>query len=115
MPFRPSSQFRRNIKGVIYPLTESVRRVYGCRSEDGAYPIGAFYPINITNNSWRHSDGIWYIPVSEEDLNARNPREEIVLEFIQSIQSGVAVELPNGVLVTWEQIPSAQSQALPST
>jgi hypothetical protein len=114
MPYRPTPQFRRNIKGVIYPLTEAVRRLYGCRPEDGAYPIGAFYPINVSNTAWNHVDGIWYIPALEESLNARNPREEIVLEFMHSIQTGAAVELPSGVEVTWERIPIAESHALPS-
>ncbi len=105
--------FRRNIRGVIYPLTEAVRRVYGCRSTDGAYPLGAFYPVNVSSSVWNSVGGIWYIPESEIDLNERNPREESVLAFMQSIASGEPVELPSGVLVTWESIPASEASYLP--
>ncbi len=114
MPFRPEPQFRRNIKGVIYPLTEAIRRAYGSRQLDDAYPIGAFYPINVTNETWRHADGIWYVPLSEASLNERNPREEVVLAFIHSMRSGTPVELPSGIVVTWERIPTPELQELPA-
>lgn len=53
------------------------------------------------------------MPQSEADLNERNPREESVLSFMESILSGEAVELPSGVMVTWERIPSAEASLLP--
>lgn len=112
MPYRPSAQFRRNIQGVIYPLTEAVRRTYGCRSADGAYPIGVFYPINVSNNSWSSAGGIWYRPKSVERLNSRNPKEEVVISFMESIQSGEPVELPSGIIVTWEHIPNEEATYL---
>lgn len=115
MPYRPMPNFRRNIRGVIYPLTEAVRRLYGSRSTDGAYPLGAFYPINVSTSVWSSAGGIWYAPESEIDLNERNPREETVLAFMQSIMSGEPVELPSGILVTWERIPSSEENSLPES
>lgn len=113
MPYRPMPDSRRNIRGVIYPLTEAIRRLYGCRSTDGAYPLGAFYSINISTSVWRSAGGIWYIPASENDLNERNPREESVVAFMLSISSGEPVELPSGVMVTWERIPTHETIFLP--
>lgn len=113
MPFRPTPSFRRNIQEVIYPLTEAVRRVYGNRQVDGAYPLGAFYPINVSKTAWIHAGSIWFIPESEEKLDGRNPREEVVLSFISSIESGESVELPGGNLVTWERISESEAVALP--
>ncbi|MCE9793608.1 MULTISPECIES: hypothetical protein [Shewanella] len=113
MPYRPMPNFRRNIRGVIYPLTEAIRRLYGCRSSDGAYPLGVFYPVNVSTSVWSSAGGIWYIPESEFDLNERNPREESVLAFMRSIFSGEPVELPSGVLVTWENIPASEAGSLP--
>lgn len=104
--------FRRNIRGVIYPLTEAIRRLYGRRPRDGAYPLGAFYPVNVSKSVWDSAGGIWYIPESEMDLDERNPREEIVLAFMRSITSGEPVELPSGVLVTWERIPASEASSL---
>jgi hypothetical protein len=111
MPYRPISSHRKNILGVIYPLTEAVRRLYGPRQSDGSYPLGAFYSINVSKFVWSESGGIWYSP--QKDLDARNPREEIVLAFINSIQSGLPVELPSGIIVTWEIIPNSKSSLLP--
>lgn len=105
--------FRRNIKGVIYPLTEAIRRIYGSRSTDGAYPLGAFYPINVSSSAWSSAGGIWYVPEPETDLSERNPREESVLAFMQSITSGEPVELPSGIVVTWERIPATEVRLLP--
>jgi hypothetical protein len=113
MPYRPMPNFRRNIRGVIYPLTEAVRRIYGNRSTDGAYPLGAFYPINVSSSVWSSAGGIWYVPECEIDLSERNPREESVQAFMQSIMSGETVELPSGILVTWERIPSSEASSLP--
>ena len=113
MPFRPEQNFRRDIHWVIYPLTEAVSRLYGRRNSDGAYPIGAFYPINITNKSWRHADGIWYIPLSEDKLDSRKIKEDVVEEYMRSIYSGSPVTLSNGKVVVWESIPVDEAQALP--
>lgn len=113
MPFRPMPNFRRNIRGVIYPLTEAIRRLYGSRPSDGAYPLGAFYPVNVSSSVWNSAGGIWYVPQSEADLNERNPREESVLAFMESISSGASVELPSGVLVTWEMMPASEASSLP--
>ncbi|WP_299803219.1 hypothetical protein [uncultured Shewanella sp.] len=111
MPYRPTANHRKNVRGVIYPLTEAIRRLYGMRQSDGSYPLGAFYTINISNTVWRSVGGIWYIP--QTDLDCRNPREEVVSAFINSIHSGESVELPSGKVITWEQIPNNESAALP--
>lgn len=114
MPYRPIASFRKNIKGVIYPLTEAVRRIYGHRSEDGAYPLGAFYPINVSSSAWHLVENIWYVPAERTDLDTRNPREETVVEFMQSISTGEPVELPSGITVTWERIPESEASYLPN-
>ena len=112
MPYRPEPAHRRNRQGVIYPLTEAVQRLYGARPEDGAYPLGAFYPINVSNSIWRCTGGVWYVANSETELAARNPREETVLAFMKSIQSGESVELPSGISVCWERIPDHEASEL---
>jgi hypothetical protein len=115
MPYRPMPSFRRNIRGVIYPLTEAIRRMYGARSTDGAYPLGSFYPIHVSSSAWSSAGGGWYIPVSEIKLNDRNPREESVLAFMQSIVSGNPVVLPSGIEITWERVPEREASGLPES
>jgi hypothetical protein len=60
---------RRNIKGVIDPLTAAVARIYGIRS-DGAYPIGAFYTVNfaVAKDEGRVVGLITIIMVSPKEL-----------------------------------------------
>ncbi len=113
MPFRPSPPNRKNIRGVINPLTEAVRRLFGARQDDGAYPLGAFFPVDVSKSAWVDAGGIWYIPLSEVKLNRRNPKEEVVLAFINSIETGEPVELPGGKVVTWDRIPDPEADALP--
>lgn len=110
MPYRPEPVFRRNIRGVIYPLTAAVVEKYGARN-DGAFPIGAFYPINVSRRSWEHAGGIWYIP--NTDILGRSNREEVVRAFGESIETGAPVELPSAITVTWEPIPSSEASQLP--
>jgi len=113
MPFRPSAAHRRNVRGVIYPLTAAVARMFGIR-EDGAYPIGAFYPIHIDNKIWRPVGGIWYIPKLSSDIDKRNVREEDIACFSASIANGQNITLRSGITVKWEPIPAALASQLPS-
>ncbi|MCC5871724.1 MAG: hypothetical protein JJU22_04950 [Gammaproteobacteria bacterium] len=113
MPFRPEPSFRRNVNGVIIPLTEAIRRKYGARESDGAYPLGAFYPTNVSKRTWRHAGGIWYVPVSEADLEARRFNEAVVAAFMRCIDSGEACTLPSRKVVSWEEIPPAEARGLP--
>lgn len=114
MPFRPTPIHRRNPRGVLFPLTEAIRRTYGTRTRDNAYPLGAFYTQNISPTGWRHIDGIWYTPLDPVSVSGRNSREEVVIAFIDSISTGQEVELPSGILVNWERIPESESSQLPT-
>lgn len=114
MPFRPGPQHRRNIRGVIYPLTAAIHHVYGVRSSDGAYPLGAFYTVNIDSTIWQHTGGIWYRPIDPEDIENRNINVETMGLFVESIATGQNVQLPSGTIVNWEHIPDTLAQQLPS-
>ncbi len=114
MPYRPTAEHRRNIKGVIYPLTAAVARRYGIRS-DGAYPIGAFYTLNIDNRIWSNVGGIWYRPNDPQAVEARNVEEEDINLFLSAMETGEPTTLRSGKIVTWEPIPQAEASELPCT
>lgn len=113
MPYRPTSENRKNIRGVIYPLTEAVLRVYGNREQDRGRPIGAFYTLNVDNRLWQHLGGIWYRPITEARLLLREINEDVARAFAASILNGEPVTLPSGRLVNWERIPRNEASQLP--
>lgn len=113
MPYRPVSTARKKTVRVIYPLTDAVRRRYGVRESDGAYPIGAVYSKNVSRDLWRHAGGIWYVPAVEERILEREVDDSVVAAFLESMVSGVACELPTGEVIEWEPIPEPQANALP--
>lgn len=111
MPYRPTPIHRKNIWGVIYPLTASVAAICGIRG-DGAYPIGAFYTVNIDSSIWEHIDGIWYRPYHPADIEGRVVREEDLELFSNAILSGDTITLRSGKRVDWERIPEAEANQL---
>ena len=113
MTFRPTPAHRRNPRGVLYPLTEAIRRTYGTRPGDNAYPLTPFYTQNVDRRVWRHVDGIWYVPLDPGAISRRTPREDVVMAFIDSMCTGQEVELQSGILVQWERIPESESSLLP--
>ena len=113
MPYRPTSENRRNIRGVIYPLTEAIFRVYGNREQDRGRPIGAFYTINVQGRLWQHLGGIWYRPITEARLLQREINENVARAFAISIVTGEPVILPRGRLINWERIPNNEASQLP--
>ncbi|MBL8442879.1 MAG: hypothetical protein JNK52_02415 [Zoogloeaceae bacterium] len=113
MPYRPTAIFRKNIRGVIYPLTAAVASIYGIR-DDGAYPIGAFYTVNIDSDVWEHLGGIWYRPYDSTKITERNIKPEAINLFINGINHGNNTVLASGKMVTWEQIPRSEALQLPS-
>lgn len=115
MPFRPAPAHRRNVHGVIYPLTEAIRLLYGARSSDGAYPIGLFYTVNIDSQVWSHAGGIWYRPRNVATLEQRQqPSDHTVQLFMESISTGSDVQLVSGTVVRWERIPDREAAQLPA-
>lgn len=112
MPFRPTATHRRNIRGVIYPLTAAIERTYGVRS-DGAWPLGVFYTVNIDSTVWRSVGGIWYVPYNAEEVYGRNINEDVIADFCNAIQDGRNVVLPSGRSITWEAIPNIEATQLP--
>ena len=113
MPFRPIAEHRRNVHRVIYPLTEAIRRLYGARPSDGAYPIGAFYTVNVDNRLWLHADGVWYRPRQQGKIESRQLDNAAVEVFIASIANGAPARLPSGTLVAFELIPDFEADQLP--
>lgn len=111
MPYRPTASHRRT-QDVIYPLTAAVERTYGAR-RDGAYPIGAFYTVNISSQVWQSVGGIWYRPYNPDEICGRNISEDAVTQFCSAIANGRSVTLPSGKQVTWEVIPNAEAAQLP--
>lgn len=97
---------------MIFPLTAAITRMYGVRG-DGAYPIGAFYTVNIDAGVWRWVEGVWYVPTDPEHLNRRSIWEADVDAFVTGIVSGDAIVLPSGRAVTWEAIPAEVASQLP--
>jgi len=114
MPFRPEPAFRRNITGVVLPLTAAIAQLYGIRSSDGAYPLGAFYTENIDSRVWRKVDDIWHQPLSPDRIHARRISEARIQQFARSIVTGEAISLRNGTTVTWEPLPESVAQQLPA-
>jgi len=114
MPYRPLPALRKNIRGVIYPLTEAIRRKYGTRESDGAYPLGSFYPINVSNKVWIPAGGIWFVPSDSVKIEERVVNELVVQCFMESIEFGAPIELPSGTVVEWERIPSSEADQLPA-
>jgi len=112
MPFRPTAIHRKNINGVIYPLTAAVARTYGIR-DDGAYPIGAFYTVNIKREVWRHAGGVWYCPIDAPRIENRSIREEDIELFQHGIATGAETTLRSGISVYWEEIPVEEASQLP--
>ncbi len=86
--------------------------MFGIRS-DGAYPIGAFYTVNIDSRVWRHVEGVWYLPINPEDIESRNIRDDDIVQFITGITTGEDTRLRSGRTVTWEFIPVADASQLP--
>ena len=114
MPFRPNPEFRRNINGVVLPLTAAIARVYGIRENDGAYPLGAFYTENIDSRVWRYVGGLWYQPINAEKVANRRISEMRIEQFVEGIMAGREITLNNGTLVIWERIPDALARSLPA-
>lgn len=112
MPFRPEARYRKNIRGVIYPLTAAVAQTYGVR-DDGAYPIGAFYTVNIDSKIWLPAGGIWYRPIEPDKILSRDIRDEDTDIFIIGIATGDTTVLRSGKSIDWEQIPDTEAEKLP--
>lgn len=113
MPYRPSPSDRRNVRGVIYPFTAALLRVYGSRTQDGGRPIGAFYTKNVDQELWAPVGGIWYRPLDLELILRRAPNLDIVAAFALSILSGNPVALPSGRIVQWEPLSASETAQLP--
>jgi len=112
MPFRPTAQHRRNIFGVVLPLTEAVRQLYGER-EDRSIPIGAFYTINIDRQAWLSLGGIWYAARDNSKLSKRQINQAVVDNFIEAIKTGNQILLLGKSQISWEQIPALLATQLP--
>jgi hypothetical protein len=113
MPYRPSPEHRRNVQGVLLPLTAAIYDVYGNRAQDLGRPIGAFYPKNVSSDTWDHLGGIWYRARDEQKVQARRINPSVRTAFARSILSGEQVALPSGTVVTWELIPEEEGVQLP--
>ncbi|WP_157755125.1 hypothetical protein [Variovorax boronicumulans] len=113
MYYRPISQHRKNIQGVLMPLTAAIYAVFGSRSQDNARPIGAFYSQNVSSETWEHLGGIWYRARNEQQVQDRKVNPATVQAFARSIRTGEDVELPSGDVMTWEKIPDAEAIKLP--
>jgi hypothetical protein len=113
MTFRPNAEHRKNIQGVLMPLTAAIYLVFGSRAQDNGRPIGAFYPQNISTETWEHLGGIWYRARDEQKVLSRKVNVELVQAFAQSIQTGEDVVLPNGSVIAWEKIPLSEASKLP--
>ncbi len=113
MTYRPNADHRQNVQGVLLPLTAAVFAVFGSRAQDNARPIGAFYPQNVSPQTWQHLGGIWYRARDEHKVQSRKVNAEVVKAFARSIRTGEDVQLANGTVVTWEKIPSSEATKLP--
>lgn len=94
-------------------MTAAIFVVFGNRAQDRGRPIGAFYPQNVSKETWQHLGGIWYSAKDEEKVQGRRVNQAVVQAFAASILSGHPVQLASGKLVTWERIPTADSSQLP--
>lgn len=113
MLYRPESIHRRNISGVLLPLTAAIYLVFGNRAQDRGRPIGAFYPQNVSATTWEHLGGIWYRARNEQRVQDRRINQAVVQAFASSILTGEVVELHSGTRVTWERIPAHEANQLP--
>lgn len=113
MFYRPHAIHRKNIQGVLLPLTAAIFKVFGSRAQDNGRPIGAFYPQNVSSETWEHLGGIWYRARDEQKVQNRKVNTETVKAFAHSIHTGEAVQLSSGKIITWEQIPVAEASKLP--
>lgn len=111
--YRPQPHHRRNVHGVLLPLTAAIHSVFGNRAQDLGRPIGAFYPINVSSRTWEHLGGIWYRARDEQKVLSRRLTTNVVAAFAQSIRTGSDVVLPTGSVVTWEAIPREEAVLLP--
>lgn len=111
--YRPVAEHRRNVQGVLMPLTAAIHEVFGNRAQDEGRPIGAFYPRNVSSAAWDHLGGIWYRASDEQKVKARRVNASVVKSFAESILTGQEVVLPNGTVVGWERIPEAEAAGLP--
>lgn len=113
MTYRPRAEHRRNIQGVLIPLTAAIYDVFGSRAQDSGRPIGAFYPQNVSKEAWEHLGGIWYRPRDEQKVLNRKVNQQVRVAFALSILNGENVALPSGTLVFWEKIPDFDAIQLP--
>lgn len=111
--YRPLPEHRRNVQGVLLPLTAAIFAVFGSRSQDNGRPIGAFYPHNVSASTWEHLGGIWYRAKDESKVQSRKVNPLVVQSFARSIRTGEDVLLPNGNVISWERIPVAETAQLP--
>jgi len=95
------------------PLTAAVYQVFGSRAQDNGRPIGAFYPQNVSPETWEHLGGIWYRARDEQKVQNRKVNPVVVQAFAKSIRTGEDVQLPSGRVITWEKIPGSESSKLP--
>lgn len=113
MPYRPEPRHRKNVRGVLLPLTAAIYTVYGNRAQDRGRPIGAFYPQHVSSTTWDYLGGIWYRARDEAKVQRRRVNLAVVDAFARSITTGEPVELPSGTIVTWERIPRVDANKLP--
>ena len=113
MLYRPRPQHRKNVRGVLMPLTAAVFAVFGSRSQDAGRPIGAFYPHHVSSATWEHLGGIWYRALDERKVQDRVINPVTVAAFVHGIYTGQDVVLPSGTVVTWEPIPAEDAARLP--
>lgn len=113
MSYRPHAEHRRNVQGVLIPLTAAIYDVFGSRAQDLGRPIGAFYPQHVSATAWEHIGGIWYRARDEQKVLSRKVNARVRADFARSIVTGENVTLPSGAVVTWEKIPQPDSARLP--
>jgi hypothetical protein len=113
MIYRPRPEHRRNVQGVLLPLTAAIYSVFGNRAQDHGRPIGAFYPQHVSANAWEHLGGIWYRARDEQKVLTRRVNATVVGAFARSILTGDEVTLPSGTVVSWEPVPVVEAAKLP--
>ena len=113
MIYRPHPQHRKNVQGVLLPLTAAIYAVFGSRTQDNGRPIGAFYPQNVSTEVLEHLGGIWYRARDELKVQNRRINAAVVQAFARSIRTGEDVVLPSGNTITWERIPALEAAKLP--
>lgn len=112
MAFRPHPHHRQTPQRLM-ELTAAVHNVFGNREQDRASPLGSFYTEHVDSRTWQHIGGIWYRAVDEQKVLNRRVSTDVVEMFCNSILTGQDVQLPHGVVVTWERIPDAEAASLP--